>query len=130
MFCSKCGKEISDKDKYCPYCGCENSQNEKSRNESSDLQQKEVTQTPVQEIRADKTVGVLSLVFAFIFPLVGLIISIIGLVKYKDKENKSLCTAGLIISGIDIILYFVISIFLMMAIVAGANYHPNYFFLI
>lgn len=128
MFCSKCGKEISDKDKYCPYCGCEISQNEKSGNESSDLQQKEVTQTPVQEIRADRTVGVLSLVFAFIFPLVGLIISIIGLVKYKDKENKSLCTAGLIISGIDIILYFVFSIFLMMRIIGGIIYMSKLFF--
>ncbi|MBQ9265600.1 MAG: zinc-ribbon domain-containing protein [Bacilli bacterium] len=130
MFCSNCGKEISNKDKYCPYCGCEISQNEKDGSESSDLQQKEVMQTPEQEKRVDKTVGVLSLVFAFVFPLVGLIISICGLVKYKDKENKSLCMAGLIISGIDIIVYFVISIFLMLAIVAQANYHPNYLFLI
>lgn len=128
MFCSKCGKEISDKDKYCPYCGCEISQNEKSGNESSDLQQKEAIQTPVQEKRVDKTIGVLSLVFAFIFPLVGLIISIIGLVKYKDKENKSLCTVGLIISGIDIILYFGFSIFLMMRIIGGIVYMSKLFF--
>ena len=49
---------------------------------------------------------------------------------FPHKENKSLCMAGLIISGIDIIVYFVISIFLMLAIVAQANYHPNYLFLI
>ena len=24
MFCEKCGKEIKDGDKFCPYCGAEN----------------------------------------------------------------------------------------------------------
>ena len=130
MFCSNCGKEITGKDRFCPYCGCENFQNENSETNAATVEQKEVAQTPVQEKRVDKTIGVLALVFAFVFPLVGLIISICGLAKYKDKENKALCMAGLIITVIDIIIYFVASIFLMGAIVAEVNNHQNYFFLI
>ena len=31
MFCEKCGKEIKDGDKFCPYCGAENKINKENR---------------------------------------------------------------------------------------------------
>lgn len=31
MFCEKCGKEIKDGDKFCPYCGAENKINKEAQ---------------------------------------------------------------------------------------------------
>lgn len=48
----------------------------------------------------NKGLAILGLVFSFIFPLVGLIISIVALNKFKESgetDGKGFATAGLII---------------------------------
>jgi len=53
--------------------------------------------------------GILSIVFAFVSPLAGLILGIIGLVqskKYKIEKSKRLSTIGIILS----IIFLIISI--------------------
>lgn len=129
MYCLNCGKEINGKDRFCPYCGYENSHNDNIENNVQSEEKSEDVQAPKTEKSEEKTLGILSMVFAFIIPFVGLIVSICGLVNYKEKNNRSLCLAALIISGVVIILDFVVSILLMARIIAVANYHGSYFLL-
>ena len=37
MFCEKCGKEIKDGDKFCPYCGAENEINKEETGKWSEI---------------------------------------------------------------------------------------------
>ena len=106
MFCQKCGKENKNGSKYCASCG-------------EKLGENNVIQTNTDE---PKVLSILSLVFSIILFPVGLILSIIGLVKcskYKKENNKSskylvFNIAGLIISIFEL---FLITILVFVVIV-------------
>ena len=86
MFCKNCGKEIDDKAVVCPYCG---------------------VQTETLRAQSSKSNGlaVLGLVFAFLIPIVGLILSAIGRVNTtKGDTDYGLATAGIVISILWMIL--------------------------
>ncbi len=100
MFCQKCGKENKNSSKYCASCG-------------EKLGENNVIQTNTDE---PKVLSILSLVFSIILFPVGLILSIIGLVKcskYKKENNKNskylpFNIAGLIVSIFELILITVL----------------------
>ena len=91
MYCSFCGKEILDEAVICPGCGCmvQNSSVKKVVSTSSDSEKK----TQVSLI-----LGIVSIVFAWLFALVGHITSIIGIVtgikEYKETDKM----IGLVLS--------------------------------
>ena len=94
MFCQKCGKEIHDEAVVCIHCGCA------------------VAGTRVQNgyynEEETSSLATLSIVFAFLMPIVGLILGICGCVKYKDENYKTTSTYGIILSIIMWIVYAVI----------------------
>lgn len=108
MFCKVCGKEINDEAVICPHCGCS---------------VKEIPVTAVdngvagekKKVNAMSITGfVLSLVSLLIalfgtVAVVGLILSIIGLVQCNQKGErlKGLAIAGIIVSAASL-LYTVI----------------------
>lgn len=117
MFCSKCGKEIKDGEKFCPNCGetIENRVAESSITEPSS--ETETTQntssqksTPVGFI-----LGLISII-AWILPLAGYPVTICGIVfsckqlKSADKTSRYLAIAGLILSIIFLIFTLLNSI--------------------
>ena len=86
MFCKNCGKEIDDKAVVCPYCGVQ------------------TENLPVQRSKSNG-LAVLGLVFAFLIPIVGLILSAIGRVNTtKGDTDYGLATAGIVISILWMIL--------------------------
>ena len=86
-FCEKCGKEIMDDAVICPGCGCMVNGN------ATTSQNKPQKKTSVSLI-----LGIIGIVFAWLFALVGHIVSILGIVfgikEYKESEQFS----GLILS--------------------------------
>ena len=108
MYCSHCGKEISDIAAVCPACGTS-------------------VENKIKPIEADKSsfwFGLLS----FIFPIVGLILFII----WKDSMPKRAKSAGIgaivgVIAGIvlSILLTVLISAlgFMMTEIIADSMYY-------
>lgn len=89
MYCKNCGKEISENAYVCPACGA-----------LADVQKKE-----------SNTKALLGFVFSFFFPLVGLILSILG---YTDAnkyggDRKGMAKAGIIISSVFIVVNLIIS---------------------
>ncbi|MFT4309754.1 MAG: DUF4190 domain-containing protein [Candidatus Woesearchaeota archaeon] len=59
-----------------------------------------------EEQKRTNVMAILSLVFAFIFPILGAIFGIIALIQIRDsgEEGRVLAIIGLIVSGIYILL--------------------------
>jgi hypothetical protein len=65
---------------------------------------------PVQEQKTN-VMAILSLIFAFLIPLLGIIFGIIALLQIdsnKNQKGKGLAMAGLIVSVLSIILFLII----------------------
>ena len=104
MFCSNCGREIADAAVICPHCGA-------ATDKPAPAEQK-------------NTLAIVGFILSFFVPLVGLILSIIGLRKSAklNGSGKKLAIAGIIISAgmivFEIIFYFVLRPALMKYIYA------------
>ncbi len=115
MFCKKCGSNIPDNSAVCPNCG------EPVQNSTTTTQPQTII---VQQVSSDKNgmaiagfvlslLAALSLGLSFIFELLGLIFSIMGLSKAKSANGngKGLAIAGIVLAAISIallILYFTV----------------------
>lgn len=88
MFCSKCGNEVLDEAVICPKCGC--MLKDEKMTVSTDNKQK-VSKAPV-------IFGILGIVFAWLFALVGHVLSIIGIVLGIKEYSKNKVMTGLILS--------------------------------
>ena len=91
IYCSVCGKEILDEAIICPGCGCmvKNSSVQKAVSTSSDSDKK----TQVSLI-----LGIVGIVFAWLFALVGHITSIIGIVIGIKEYRETNKMTGLVLS--------------------------------
>lgn len=105
MFCRNCGSEIDDRAVFCPHCGVATS------NEMQPASGK------------TNTMSVVGLVLAFFFPIVGLVLSIIGLRQCREKGEggRGLAIAGIVISILEIISAIVICIVYAIFIVGILN---------
>ena len=87
-FCTHCGSEINDDAVVCIKCGCSVECKNMHRAESS----------CESKSSASLVLGIIGIVFAWLFALVGHITSIIGIVlgikEYKENEKMS----GLVLS--------------------------------
>lgn len=87
MYCSKCGKEIMDEAVICPECGCAVNQN---------------MPTYTQEGSKAGTMaivwGIIGIVFAWLFALVGHMASIIGIIVGIKEYTSTKRMTGLALS--------------------------------
>ena len=87
-FCTKCGKQIMDQAIVCPGCGCLVEKNSTvfapSANES--------------KTQASLILGIVGIVFAWIFALIGHITSIVGIVIGIKEYKKTDKITGLVLS--------------------------------
>lgn len=87
--CAHCGKEIVDKAAICPECGYPSG----------------------PTVKPEKTPDIINfaLAFSLLVPIIGLVLGIIGALRYKKQRSK--CVAAIIVSIGVIILLFLISHF-------------------
>ena len=107
MFCVKCGKELKDDAKFCPYCGKSvrgNSEEEKDNefqlkneettsfeplsNENSKMGQLEIIFLSVSGVLIILSLINLGLVFSIIALTLNVILSILGIILYKKLKSK------------------------------------------
>lgn len=102
MFCGNCGKEMNEGADFCSHCGApvhkegtEETGIQPNNNTQAVQQQPNAGQQSYQQTTYDnlesaistaRTLGILSIVGAFIITLAGLICGIIGFVKVKDLK--------------------------------------------
>lgn len=70
--------------------------------------------------KGENGMAIAGLVLAFFIPLVGLILSCLGLKQSKtmDDEGKGISIAGIVISSLGLVAYFIIIIYAIIAAVA------------
>ncbi len=110
MFCSKCGKEISENAVVCPGCGCptDNFQKTEDNNRSSNV--------TVEHI---KNLGLISIFAGFIIPLAAWIVGGLGIYKSSNlpqnttglDEAKRLNFIGIIIGIASFVISFLVIFF-------------------
>lgn len=96
-FCTHCGKEVNERAVVCINCGCAvpdakaYSNRQMAQRTSGDMEKKAQTSL---------ILGIVGIVFAWLFALVGHIVSIIGIVNgikaYKETEKMAGLTLSII----------------------------------
>lgn len=80
-------------------------------------------QTPAEVSAPGKTLGIVGFILAFLFPLVGLILSLVANSQSKKAGIKNtLATAGVIVSIVMMVLGAVIMIVSISAMMAVPGY--------
>ena len=122
MYCSNCGKLIDDDNKYCPHCGAQNKNATSSYGYGSSGSTYETpNNTPwgyrpqtFSSIHADEgrpedqTLGVLAIVFSALGGVLGLILALVGLSKYKEEPGRKKCKTALILLAIWVVILILI----------------------
>ena len=84
-FCTHCGSEVDENAVVCMKCGCIISKDKSLANAES-------------KGRSSLLLGILGIVFAWIFALVGHVVSIIGIVRGITEYKKTGKITGLVLS--------------------------------
>ena len=128
MKCIKCGKELPENTQFCSECGASQKQNTQPQNQvqqaqygqpqyQDPMQQPQYGQPPYQNppqqqaSKGDKTLATCAVVFAFLMPIVGLILGIVGVCKIKDEKLKKQCILAIPVS---IVVWIVGAIIMML----------------
>ncbi len=111
MFCKHCGKEINDSAVICPNCGVA------TDNYTAVAKPAESSQKFNGFALAGMICAIVGLVggnYIFCMPsIVGLILSIVGMVKVKEyNSGYGFALTGIIISGIGLLIWLIVWIFL------------------
>lgn len=141
MFCNKCGNPIQDDDRFCPFCGSMNTQ---AKNNPTDPFGYPVAQPPYaaqqpqqqqqqnfsQQVSSSNTYALVGFILSFIFPLLGLIFSIMGLqeANKKNGDRKGFAIAGIIISAVSMIITLIVVIIVWSAALATISAYPYVYY--
>ncbi len=110
MFCKNCGKEISDNAVVCPNCGVATDNMLQANSAVTAGQGKSANGFAIAGLVLG-IVGLLGGNYAFLIPgLVGVILSIVGMVKSKQYAAPGLALAALIVSIITFLIWLIIFI--------------------
>lgn len=102
MFCSKCGNEIDNEALICPKCGCA----------TANMVNMNAQKAAAAQTEETSTLATCAIVFAILMPIVGLILGIIGTVKYKNEAYKKKSISAIVLSIALWAIYFSIGIIL------------------
>ena len=86
MYCRTCGKEVLDEAVVCIHCGCMLNTNTNTNTEQN------------KKTNVATVLGILGIVFAWLFALIGHILSITGIIIGIKEYRKTGKTTGLVLS--------------------------------
>lgn len=140
IICEKCNKEISNKDKYCPFCGEKNAMYEdqniyqkqstdKVNNTQNQTYVHSEQNTPISGIAiASLVLGILSLFiswFTFFIPaILGIVFGCIGLNQCKQgKSGRGMAIGGLVTSIVSIVILIITFLLVMVLGMASLSWY-------
>lgn len=115
MFCKNCGQELSNNAVICPHCGIATDNlafTNTVNGAAKSVQQKTNGFAIAGMICA--IVGMLVGIYFFCIPsIVGLVLSIVGMVKVKEYNSGfGFALAGIIVAGVSLLIWLLFWIFL------------------
>lgn len=155
MFCTKCGTQIPDESRFCYNCGTPlaplEQKDQIAQTQFDTIEpsisgagtvpptarpapqqptpQQTAAQPAAQPIAPGKAedglCGMLGFIFAFFFPLVGLVLSILGVYK---KKNHGFAVAGVIISIVMLALEATITAILVNHYCFNFDFYPYIYY--
>lgn len=124
MICRKCGKEIGNEDKICPYCGTETRRRERgSGGNKESYNQSHKQNEPDKGVFLAEILGILGLVLSFSRSKIGILICFAGLyLSYRSLEQRTgdkkrakigflASGAGIIIAVLSFVIIFIAGLF-------------------
>ena len=102
-FCGKCGKEMVDEAVVCPNCGCATQAPNPGPMPGpmpgpAPLYAPPQPMAPVSKSYASLVLGIIGIIFAWLFALVGHIVSIIGICLGVKELKRTGSPVGLVLS--------------------------------
>ena len=125
MFCTKCGQQVDDRATICPYCGS-------PMENAFDPNTPPTYTPPVPPVNKYKGLGIASIilgacsiVFAFVFAILGELLATPGLVLAiigKVKRCGTTANIGLILSIIGLVVATIVYTVEMLELIGGYIY--------
>ena len=118
MYCSKCNASLKGNENYCSYCGNKINPSfndyEVLNNENKSIENRRT---------ASIALGIISLcgIFFVVFSPISLILSIIGLFLAIKSSKNVKNTPGIILNAVSIFISFIITLFIVLAILFTFN---------
>ena len=106
-YCVKCGKELLDEAVMCPECGNITEKMNMNEKENQKVDSKS------ESVRESSALANLALAFAFLNPIVGFILGIIGSCRYRRGVHKDQSRAAIFIS---VAVEVVVSLFIFVVL--------------
>ena len=112
LFCAKCGAKIEDEAIFCTSCGASVSGKPNPNVQEGEYVSRYDPVTGFLDFQNGNVMASWGFLFAFLFPILGLVFSIMGLTRAKDfnDQGKSISIAGIAISASLILLSFILLI--------------------
>lgn len=101
-YCTRCGKALDDNANFCGECGTRLEGNSpygvyNTYNQNTNNQPQE-----------SSTLSICALIFAFVSPIIGVILGIMGCVKYQTPSYKKMSIAAIILSVASWVISFIL----------------------
>lgn len=141
MYCSKCGNQISENDRFCPHCGAPVTQNAESETydftrgapaySPENTQKFKAVHTEVANDSKSITAFVFSIISIVASSFFGFIFGIVAVVLSRDsKDYNKLAKAAYVIGVVGIVLGILSTILSITLIVINASaYKDMYMYL-
>ena len=125
MYCGNCGNKVEDGTKFCPFCGSKLTSAGSSGN--ADFETTHYSESTRQNASdgSQKTLAIVGIILAVLFPLIGLIVSIVAKSHAQqagDQSSANLAKIGCIIGGVLIalsVISVIISVIFIVLIGGG-----------
>lgn len=95
-FCSNCGNELNENSAFCTNCGCAIPDAQASAPVTPNFEN--VPNAPAKKTQVSMILGIIGIVFAWLFALVGHVLSIIGIVIGVKEYKQTGKSTGLVLS--------------------------------
>lgn len=124
-YCYKCGKQLPDIANYCDGCGTRQTGNPLVKDKPKQLSMPKAVATPSVRNETkpkddeENIWGILALIFAFISPLIGFILGIVGTQRIKDHKCKyyQMSFASIFVAIVVVIVWIVLLILFYFGII-------------
>ena len=112
MYCFKCGKEIGDEERYCPFCG-----ELQPQNQTSDIKENKDKTSEYNIFAMLGLICSLSFVVVGFKVLMGVASIVLGAIalyqiKKEGSKGKGCAIAAIIIGSVEVVISILLSIFI------------------